>query len=149
MKLYKFPLQPLLRARSAEEKQEKAKLGQLMGELREQEKKIAAMNAEIERLEQKVVEAATEGTDADFLKKTSDHLISLHEELRNMLGIKDRMETKVNEQMDKLRETIKERKTLEQYKERLMKEYYQEEKKKEEKVMDDLLSSTFTNGALL
>lgn len=146
MKLYKFPLQPLLRAKSAEEKQEKVKLSQLIGELDEQEKKIEAINQKIEKLEQQVVKAATEGTDASFLKKTSQLLISRHEKLRELLGVRDRMETKVNDQMDVLKEAVKERRTLENYKERLMQEYYVEEKKKEEKVMDDLLGTAISNG---
>ena len=144
MKLYNFPLQPLLRAKNAEEKQDKVKLSILLSKQGNQERLIWDMSERIQKLEQDVVEAAKDGTDAEYLKQMNVLLINLNHQLKVLVEKRKQIQIEVDEQMDTLNSTVKERRTLEQYRERLMKEYYSEARKKEEKVMDDLLNGSLT-----
>ncbi len=143
MAKFKFRLAGLLDLKQKVEGQKEAEYGMAMGELSNEEQKLAALNTELSDCLTEF-QNNLDKIDPPLYQRYNYFIEAQKRRIVEQKQAVKRAEIKVEQKRAELQEAIKERKTLEKLKEKDYEEYLKEEKSKEQKLVDEFVSYKYS-----
>jgi flagellar FliJ protein len=146
VKVFRFSLEPVLRAKTVQEKAQKVELAKWMQRTRELEEQLAVLHTRIDSGKKMVAKALAEGVDPDDLSAWDACFTAIREDIRGLVEAIEETYRETEACRRLLVETLKEKKVLEKYKDRLFQEYLQKMRRMDEKALDEYMSTSALMG---
>jgi flagellar FliJ protein len=140
MAIFRFSLRKLLRLKEQIEDSVKNDLGIAIRALEYEKERLASIDAEISALNDEFRKACTGSIRTEKIKEIKAYLEVRHDDRKRQAAVVKNCEENVDKIREKLVNAMKERKVLENLREREFEKFRQQEGRDEQKLTDELVS---------